>query len=56
MTLVARLTGIVALVLTVVPAALFAAGQLAEPSMKSAMLVGTLLWFFAAPLWLRGAK
>ena len=56
MKLVVRLIGLVALGLTVIPAALFAAGQIEEASMKTSMIVGTVLWFAAAPLWLKGGE
>jgi hypothetical protein len=50
----ARLLALLALALTIVPALLFAAGHLSDGGMKLAMLVGTILWFAAAPRWLRG--
>ncbi|HWL17301.1 MAG TPA: hypothetical protein VNR00_16965 [Opitutus sp.] len=50
----ARLVALLALVLTVGPAILFAAGVLSDAAMKHTMLVGTLLWFIAAPRWLHG--
>ncbi len=56
MNLVARVVGILALGLTVIPAALFAAGKLGEEPMKTAMIVGVVLWFAAAPLWLKGGE
>jgi hypothetical protein len=52
----ARMFALAALLLTVGPAALFAAGALGEGAMKAAMLLGAVLWFAAAPLWLRGAS
>ncbi|MBE2214259.1 MAG: hypothetical protein IAE82_10345 [Opitutaceae bacterium] len=56
MNLVARLVGILALGLTLIPPALFAAGKLADAPMKTAMLAGAVLWFVAAPLWLKGGE
>lgn len=56
MNLVARVVGILALGLTVVPAALFAAGKLGDAPMKTAMLAGAVLWFVAAPRWLKGGE
>ena len=53
---IARLLALSALLLTVLPAALFAAGYLDDRVMKTTMLVGTVLWFSAAPQWLRGAN
>lgn len=50
----ARIFALLALLLTVVPPALFAAGLLADGPMKLAMLIGAVLWFAAAPRWLRG--
>ena len=49
-----RLLALFALVLTIAPAALFAAGALGENAMKLTMLVGTILWFATAPRWLHG--
>ncbi len=47
-----RALALLALVLTVGPAILFAAGALAENTMKLVMVVGMLLWFATAPRWL----
>jgi hypothetical protein len=49
-----RVLAFAALALTVVPPFLFMIQQLAEPTMKSWMLVGTVLWFATAPWALRG--
>jgi len=51
----ARLLALLALLLTVGPAALFALGLIAEATMKFTLLVGAVLWFVTAPRWLRGA-
>lgn len=56
MNLIARVVGILALGLTVIPPALFAAGKLADAPMKTAMLAGAVLWFVAGPLWLKGGE
>ena len=45
---------LLALALTLGPAILFAAGWLGDMSMKILMLAGTVLWFVAAPRWLKG--
>ncbi len=50
----ARLLALLALLLTIAPAALFAAGALTENVMKLTMLVGAILWFATAPRWLHG--
>ncbi|MFZ5494680.1 MAG: hypothetical protein ACOZE5_05005 [Verrucomicrobiota bacterium] len=50
----ARYIALIALVLTVGPAVLFAAGWLGDAAMKGLMLLGTVLWFAAAPRWLKG--
>lgn len=50
----ARLLALFALLLTIGPAVLFAAGALSESVMKLTMLAGTILWFVAAPRWLHG--
>jgi hypothetical protein len=54
MNTLARYLSLLALALTVVPAALFALGVLGNAPMKLAMLVGTVLWFGASPHWLKG--
>ena len=36
------------------PAILFALGVLGDAPMKILMLAGTVLWFVAAPRWLKG--
>jgi hypothetical protein len=50
----APIAALLALALTVVPPALFALGKLADAPMKGAMLAGVVLWFVAAPFWLKG--
>ena len=52
MNTVARFVSWLALALTVVPAALFALSLVGDGAMKIAMMVGTVLWFGAAPYWL----
>lgn len=52
----ARLLSLFALALTIVPPALFALGRFGDAPMKLAMLVGAVLWFAAAPKWLRGGN
>lgn len=42
-----------ALLLTIVPPALFAAGSIAETPMKNLMLGATVLWFIVWPLAIR---
>lgn len=56
MNTLARYLSLLALALTVVPAALFALGVLGDAPMKLAMLVGTVLWFAASPYWLKGGS
>ncbi len=52
-----KVLGIVALALVILPPAAFLAGLWSnESAMKTAMLVGTLLWFIAAPFWFRDEK
>jgi len=48
-----RALALLALALTLGPAILFAAGALAEGTMKLLLVVGTLLWFATAPRWLQ---
>lgn len=40
------------LALVIVPACLYLAGIMEKPQMKSLMLIGTLLWFISAPMWI----
>lgn len=49
-----RALALLALALTLGPAILFATGLLGDTPMKILMLVGTVLWFAAAPRWLQG--
>ena len=51
-----KLLSYLALVLTIVPALLFATGVLSEDTMKLVLLVGTVLWFATAPRWLHGGE
>ena len=51
-----KLISYLALILTVIPAVLFAAGMLGDAPMKLTMLVGTVLWFATAPRWLHGGE
>ena len=41
-----------ALALVIVPACLYLAGLTEKPQMQTLMLVGTVLWFVSAPLWM----
>ena len=50
----ARLLSLLALLLTITPAILYAVGVLGGAAMKMTLLLGTVLWFLAAPRWLRG--
>ena len=54
MNALARYLSLLALALTVMPAALFALGLLGDAPMKLAMVVGAVLWFAASPYWLKG--
>ena len=40
------------LALVIIPACLYLAGFMDKPQVKSLMLIGTMLWFFSAPLWI----
>lgn len=51
---IAPICGLCALGMTVVLPALFALGQMAEQSMKSMMLFACILWFIAAPAFMKG--
>jgi hypothetical protein len=43
----------VSLVASIVPAVLFFYGQLDLPSVKLWMLVATIVWFGATPIWMK---
>jgi hypothetical protein len=49
-----RALALLALALTLGPAVLYATGVLGESAMKILMLAGAVLWFVAAPRWLKG--
>jgi hypothetical protein len=53
---IARTLSLLALALTLVPAILFAVGRMSDAWMKLALVAGTILWFAAAPRWLRGGN
>lgn len=44
----------IGLALVIVPACLYLADSINKSQMKSLMLIGTLLWFLSAPLWIGG--
>ena len=48
--------GIAALALTLVPPVLFAAGAMAEATMKWTLLAAAFLWFATAPFFLQGGS
>jgi hypothetical protein len=48
----ARLVSLVALVLTIGPPVLFFAGQMDLEATKRWMLVATVAWFVATPVWM----
>jgi hypothetical protein len=50
---IAKIVSLAALTLTVVPAFLVFAGTLSWDRHAWLMLVGTVLWFVSAPLWMR---
>ncbi len=50
----AKILAPLALVATVVPALMFALRMLGEGPMKLTMLAATVIWFAAAPFWLKG--
>ena len=51
---IAKILGIIALGLTVVPPILNATQNLADPTMKWLMLCGCILWFASAPAFMKG--
>ena len=53
---IAKILCLLALANTVVPAALFMFKILDADPMKHIMLAATVLWFAAAPFWLKGGS
>ena len=51
---IAKILGIVALGLTVIPPILNATTVLGGPTMKGLMLAGCVLWFVTAPTFMKG--
>ena len=49
----AQVVSLAALVGTILPPVLFFAGRMDIETMKGAMLVATVAWFAATPLWMR---
>ncbi len=49
---VAQIVSGLALVGTILPAVLFVGGSLELAQVKTWMLVGTIVWFVATPLWM----
>jgi hypothetical protein len=52
--MIAKILGVIALGLTVVPPILYATSSLQDVAMKSLMLGGCVLWFVTAPLFMKG--
>lgn len=50
----ARILGVLALALTIMPPILNASNALSDPGMKHLMLVGCVLWFASAPAIMKG--
>lgn len=44
----------VSLMLIVVPPVLYLTGSVSADMMKLLLLIGTIIWFATAPLWMRG--
>lgn len=51
-----KVAALLALALTIVPPVLFAVKTMPEPTMKLLMFAGCVLWFIAAPWWLKGGS
>lgn len=49
-----KILGSLGLALTIAPALLYLGRAINEPTMKLAMLCGTVLWFATAPWFLKG--
>jgi len=56
MQLTAKILALLALGLTAIPPLIFMFHSIAETTMKALMIAGTILWFVAAPLWLKGGS
>jgi hypothetical protein len=52
----AKILGVLALGLTVVPPILSAIQSLGDPAMKTMMLGGCVLWFVTAPVFMKGGS
>jgi hypothetical protein len=52
----AKILGVLALGLTIVPPILYAIQSLGEPAMKTMMLGGCVLWFVTAPAIMKGGS
>ncbi len=52
----AKVIAPLALAGTIIPPVLFAFKMLGEPPMKWSMLLAAVLWFAAAPFWLKGGE
>jgi hypothetical protein len=51
-----KVLSLIALAGSVVPAALYMFKLMGEGPMKLTMLLATILWFAAAPFWLKGGE
>lgn len=54
MSQIAKVAGLLALAGTIVPPLMFLAQSISEGAMKVVMLLATVVWFVAAPSWLKG--
>ena len=43
----------IGLALVLIPACLYLAGSTGKSQMQTLMLIGTVVWFITAPLWMR---
>ena len=53
---ITKLVGALALALTLVPPILNATDKLGDAAMKGAMLVGCILWFVSAPMFMKESR
>ncbi len=56
MNALAKVLAPLALVATILPPVLFLFQAMSEGSMKTTMLVATIVWFAAAPRWMKGGS
>jgi hypothetical protein len=49
---VVQLISLMALAATILPALMYTAGSMDLPTVKTTMLIATVVWFIATPMWM----